>query len=145
MAFKDNLIRIRELRGMKPPEVIAGADVSKGQYYAWENGEYEPSNENLEKLSGFLRVSKEIFYKEKILDVDVLGDKDHNLEWFKRMIETLIQTKGEYVNIHREAWDELKEDKKEIKGNSDAFQAEIKELWGLIKRVIPETIRPDKG
>jgi hypothetical protein len=31
MAFKDNLIRIRELRGKKPPDVIAGADVSKGR------------------------------------------------------------------------------------------------------------------
>jgi transcriptional regulator with XRE-family HTH domain len=145
MAFNDNLVRIRELRGKKPTDVIAGADVSKGQYYAWENGEYEPNTDNLEKLSRFFKVPKEIFFKDSIADVDVLGDVDPNLEWFKRQIETLIQVKGEYINIHREVWDELKDDKKEIKGNSDAFKDEIKELWGLIKRVVPETARPNKG
>lgn len=40
MAFNDNLIRIRELRGKKQTDVIAEAGVKKGQYYAWESGEY---------------------------------------------------------------------------------------------------------
>ena len=142
MAFKDNLIRIRQLRGKKPPEVILGTGIAKGQYYAWEKGEYEPSAENLDILSSYFQVPREIFFKESIADSDVLGkQEDSHLEWFKRTIETLIQVKGEYINVHREVWDELKEDKNKINNAREGFQEQLKEVWNLIKLFIPEKIK----
>lgn len=141
MAFNDNLIRIRELRGKKPPDVIASTGIAKGQYYAWEKGEYEPGPDNLEKLSRFFQVPRELFYKELITDGDVLGEKDSHIEWFKKQIETLIQTKGEYINVHREVWSELKGDKDKIDSARVGFQDELKEVWSLVKLFIPEKIK----
>lgn len=100
MAFKDNLVKIRELRGKKPPDVITGAKVAKQQYYAWEKGEYEPGNENLEKLSRYLKVSQALFFKEEITAEDV-ADKESDSEWFKRTIETLIHQNGETIHEFR--------------------------------------------
>lgn len=102
MAFKDNLLRIRELRGKKPPEVIRGAGVVKQQYYAWESGEYEPSKENLEKLSRFFQVSPSLFFKEEITAEDVGDQKESDYDWFKRTIETLIHQNGETIHEFRE-------------------------------------------
>lgn len=101
MAFKDNLIKIRELRGMKPPQVITGAKVAKQQYYAYEAGEYEPSKENLEKLSRFLQVSQSLFFKEEVTADDVLDQKESDYDWFKRTIETLIHQNGETIHEFR--------------------------------------------
>lgn len=101
MAFKDNLLRIRELRGKKPPEVIKGAGVAKQQYYAWENGEYEPGKENLEKLARYFHLSPSIFYKEEITPDDVSEDRESDYDWFKRTIETLIYQNGETIHEFR--------------------------------------------
>lgn len=141
MAFSDNLIKIRELRGKKPPEVISGTGVKKGQYYAWENGEYEPSTDNQEKLSRFFQVPREIFFKESISESDVLGGEDSHVVWLRKTIETLIQTKGEYINVHREVWDELKEDKEKINSAREGFQEELKEVWNLVKLFLPEKLK----
>lgn len=101
MAFKDNLIKIRELRGMKPPQVIAGAKVAKQQYYAYESGEYEPSKENLEKLSRFFQISQAVFFKEEVTEADVSPEKESDYDWFKRTIETLIHQNGETIHEFR--------------------------------------------
>lgn len=101
MAFKDNLVKIRQLRGKKPPEVIKGADVAKQQYYAWESGEYEASHENLEKLARYFKVSPSLFFKEQVTEDD-LSDKESDYDWFKRTIETLIHQNGETIHEFRE-------------------------------------------
>lgn len=100
MAFKDNLVKIRELRGKKPSEVIQGAKVAKQQYYAWESGDYEPSKENLEKLSRYFQVSPSLFFKEQVTTEDV-SDKESDYDWFKRTIETLIHQNGETIHEFR--------------------------------------------
>lgn len=102
MAFKDNLLRIRELRGKKPPEVIQGSGVAKQQYYAYESGEYKPSNENLEKLSRYFKVPLSLFFKETEITEDDVAERESDYDWFKRTIETLIHQNGETIHEFRE-------------------------------------------
>lgn len=68
MPLSENIKKIREFRGFEPSEVIEGAKVKKGSYYAWEAGEYGPSDENLEKLSRFFDVSIATFYLENLTE-----------------------------------------------------------------------------
>lgn len=62
-------------------------------------------------------------------------------EWLRKQVETLIQTKGEYINVHREVWDELKEDKDKIDSARVGFQDELKEVWNLVKLFLPEKLK----
>ena len=99
MAFKDNLVRIREFRGKKPMDIVRGIGVDKQLYYSWEAGTYKPSEDNLDLLASYLRVPRNLFFKDKITEHDMEIESDS--EWFKRTIETLIHQNGETIHEFR--------------------------------------------
>lgn len=105
MGFKDNLIKIRELRGKKPPDVIRATGIAKQQYYAYESGEYEPGPDNLDLLCSYLGVPKNYFFKEIITKNDIMqlenSTKESDADWFKRTIETLIHQNGDTIHEFR--------------------------------------------
>lgn len=106
MGFKDNLVKIRELRKKKPVDVIKATGIKKQQYYAYESGEYEPGPDNLDLLCSYLGVPKNYFFKEIITHNDIMeleksSNQDSDAEWFKRTIETLIHQNGETIHEFR--------------------------------------------
>lgn len=103
MAFKDNLVAIRELRKKKPADVIKETGIAKQQYYAWESGEYKPSEDNLTILSRYFKIPMSLFYKEQVTQKDIMeaDNKESDADWFKRTIETLIHQNGETIHEFR--------------------------------------------
>lgn len=122
MAFKDNLKRIKLLRGVKSMDIVRGIGVKKQLYYAWEAGKYAPSEDNLDLLCDYFKVRKPLFYEEDITE-DKLNQfstmkaekQPVDEDWYKKTIDSLIHINGEGIKEFRESKkdeiEELKQDK----------------------------------
>lgn len=59
MGIAQNIKNLRELRGLKPAHLARDLGVKRTQVSAWENGLYEPREENLNKLTTYFGVSEQ--------------------------------------------------------------------------------------
>lgn len=131
MAFEHNLIRIRELLGKKPMDVVRGTGINKQQYYAYEAGEYKPGEDNLDLLSSYFNVPKMLFFKETITENDVmeLNKSNNEDEWYRQTIAALIRQNGETIKVNNETITEFRQrDKKEI----NSLKMDKTKLWDLL-------------
>lgn len=96
----DNIQYYRKKKGLTEDSLARYLSLSKDLIISWENGEREPSKENIEKLSSFLRVSVEdltnvtVEKKEKAIPVYSYESKGKFLGSCARCGKTI------YSNIH---------------------------------------------
>lgn len=117
MAFKDNLKKIREFRRLKAADITRGTGIKKQQYSAWEKGDYEAGNENLDLLACYLDVPRNFFFKETLTTKDLMEvNKSHDADdWYKQTISSLIHSNNEALRINNETIIEFRiRDKDEI-------------------------------
>lgn len=76
MALKDNLKRIRQLKGIKVAQIVKETGVSKESYYAYERGKYKPSEETLNKIASLFGVEVKEFYVKNGTYVEVPTNKE---------------------------------------------------------------------
>ncbi|GAX47564.1 XRE family transcriptional regulator [Pseudolactococcus reticulitermitis] len=69
MAIANNLVQIREAKGLSQREVAKQIGVANTSYFAWERGKTKPKKENLLKLSDVFGVPYEILVKDEETDL----------------------------------------------------------------------------
>lgn len=86
MALKDNIKRIRQLKNVKVSQIVANIGGSKESYYAYERGEYSPSEEYLNKLAGLFGCSVKDFFDD---GAEGENEKETGLEEINLLIKNL--------------------------------------------------------
>src|SRR5690554_3730454 len=74
MPIGDNIKRIRQLKKVSVATLAQKTDIKPESIYAWERGDYNPSEENLKKVADALLVSVKEFYEENPTSVQNRSD-----------------------------------------------------------------------
>lgn len=127
MAFGDNLKAVRELRGKTAAQVYEGTKNSKGKYYAWEKNSYEPGPEIVDRLAEFLKVPREIFYKEKVT-VDDLNSKQRTFR------DEIFE--GDYIGLHKKVWATVEHGIYHERAEAERKSAQVDKLTTLLAQAI---------
>jgi transcriptional regulator with XRE-family HTH domain len=85
MAFSDNLLKIMKLRNKKAADIVRETGISKQNLSNWKTGAAEPRQDQLDILVKYLRVSKDLFYKENLTESDLNGSSSVS----KRLAENI--------------------------------------------------------
>lgn len=143
-----DVLKRRKEAGLTQQELADLLNVNRKAVIEWESGKKVPNKTSRQKLSNIFETkvtSKGVIETHishmKVNNEEKESSKIDNEGWLRKQVETLIQTKGEYINVHREVWDELKLDKDKIDNARLGFQDELKEVWNLVKLFIPEKLK----
>jgi len=124
MGFHDNLVKIRELLGFKPAEVIEKTGIAKQKYYGYEKGTFAPSPEIVDQLAKFFKIPREIFYKVKVSAEDVHGSTKGNFR------DEIFE--GDYIGLHKRVWNQIElgmiHDREIMKTLANSLAEAVKQL-----------------
>ena len=66
--YYENLVKLCDLRGIKPGTVARMTGISTATITAWKQGKYTPKQEKLQKIADYFGVSLDSFMNGKNLD-----------------------------------------------------------------------------
>lgn len=102
MPIGDNIKRIRQLKSVSVADLASRMGINAESIYAWQRGDYNPNEENLQSLAGILGVQVKDFYDENHTSVDKLTDnKGNHMEGDPEVYRTIVEGNTEYVLILR--------------------------------------------
>jgi transcriptional regulator with XRE-family HTH domain len=101
MALSDNLKRIRQLKKRSVQELADEIGVKKQSIYDWEKGEYQPGQDNLDKLAKALGVEVKVFFDDNITSVQNEPAVTENPLGDLEVYRTIVEGKTEYLLIPR--------------------------------------------
>ena len=102
MPIGANIKRIRKLKGIKVSALSENTGINAESIYAWERGDYNPSEENLHKLASAMKIQIKDFYDEEGTSVQQTpNNKENGMNQRETFYQDLIENNDEYSILPR--------------------------------------------